>query len=171
MSGNRMTAMEIEGQEFPRKLKGYDPEEVRLYLHSVAAEIERLNLENGTLREEIGRLKEQVAEHRDRERSLRETLVTAQEMASGLKEKSQAESELMIKEARLKAERLIERAQDQLTRIEAEISRAKLERDLFENRLRSTIEEHEALLDLRKRERSEPDNLRFLRRRTAAEAG
>ena len=93
------------------------------------------------------------------------------EMASGLKEKSQAESDLMIKEARLKAERLIERAQDQLTRIEAEISRAKLERDLFENRLRSTIEEHEALLDLRKRERSEPDNLRFLRRRTAAEAG
>ena len=168
---NRMTAMESEGQDFPHKIRGFDPEEVRLYLRSVAAEIERLNLDNGTLREEIGRLKEQVGEHRDRERSLRETLVTAQEMASGLKEKSRTESDLMIKEARIKSERMIERAQDQLTRIEAEISRAKLERDLFENRLRSTIEEHEALLDLRKRERSEPDNLRFLRRRTAAEAG
>jgi cell division initiation protein len=168
---NRMTAMEIEGQDFPHKIRGFDPEEVRLYLRSVAAEIERLNLDNGTLREEIGRLKEQVAEHGDRERSLRETLVTAQEMASGLKEKSRTESDLMIKEARIKSERMIERAQDQLTRIEAEISRAKLERDLFENRLRSTIEEHESLLDLRKRERSEPDNLRFLRRRTAAEAG
>jgi cell division initiation protein len=168
---NRMTAMEIEGQDFPRKVRGFDPEEVRLYLRSVAAEIERLNLDNGTLLEEIGRLKGQVAEHRDREQALRETLVTAQEMASGLKEKSRTESDLMIKEARLKAERMIERAQDQLTRIEAEISRAKLERDLFENRLRSTIEEHESLLDLRKRERTEPDNLRFLRRRCAAEAG
>ena len=168
---SRLTAMEVEGQEFPRKVRGYDPDDVRLYLRSVAAEIEKLNLENGALREELGGLKEQVHEHRDRDRSLRETLVTAKEMAEGLKERSREESDLMIKEARLKSERLLERAQDQLTRIEAEISRAKLERDFFENRLRSAIEEHEALLDLRKRERSGTDNLRFLRRRTAAEAG
>jgi len=168
---SRLTAMEVEGQEFPRKVRGYDPDEVRMYLRSVAAEIEKLNLENSSLREEMGGVKEQVHEHRDRERSLRETLVTAQEMAEGLKEKSREESELMIQSARLKSERLLERAQDQLTRIEAEISRAKLERDFFENRLRSAIEEHEALLDLRKRERSATDNLRFLRRRTAAEAG
>ena len=167
----RLTAMEVEGQEFPRKVRGYDPDDVRLYLRSVAAEIEKLNLENGSLREELGRLKEQIHEHRDRDRSLRETLVTAKEMAEGLKDRSREESDLMIKEARLKSERLLERAQDQLARIEAETSRAKLERDFFENRLRSAIEEHEALLDLRKRERSGTDNLRFLRRRTAAEAG
>ena len=80
----RLTAMEVEGQEFPRKVRGYDPDDVRLYLRSVAAEIEKLNLENGALREELGGLKEQVHEHRDRDRSLRETLVTAKEVAEGL---------------------------------------------------------------------------------------
>ena len=137
---------------------------------------DKLALESGAdfeapLREEAGKLQAQAQEHRDRERALRETLVTAKEMASTLEQKSREESNLMVKEARLKSERMLERAQDQLTLIETEISRAKLERDFFENRLRSVIEEHGALLDLRKRERSEKDNLRFLRRRTTPAAG
>ena len=53
---SRLTAMDIEKQEFGRRLRGYDPEEVRLYLRSVAEEVERLNLENGRLLEEIGEL-------------------------------------------------------------------------------------------------------------------
>jgi cell division initiation protein len=169
---SRLTAMDVESQDFPRAMRGFDAEEVRMFLRAVAAEIERLNLENANLREEAGRLRDGVQEYRERERSLRETLVTAQQMAEELKDRSRAESELMIKEARLKSERLLERAQDQLTRIEAETSRARLERDLFENRLRSIIEEHQALLDLRKQERADStENLRFLRRRSGAEAG
>jgi len=168
---SRITAMDVEGQGFPIKLRGYDPEEVKLYLRSLAEEIERLNLENSTQLEEVGRLREQIAEHKDRARSLQETLVTAQQMATEFKERSRTESELLIKEARLKSERLLEQAQDQLNQIEAETSRAKLERDMFEGRLRNLIEEHASLLDLRKQERAESDNLHFLRRRTGAEAG
>jgi cell division initiation protein len=167
----RMTARDVEGQKFPRKVRGYDPDEVRLYLRSVAEEIERLNLANATFKEEVGNLKDKVAEYRDRERSLQETLVAAQQMAEEYREKTRLESDLMIKEARLKSERLLEHAQDQLARIETEIGRAKLERDAFENRLRAAIEEHQALLDLRKKERSEIENLRFLRRRSGSEAG
>jgi cell division initiation protein len=167
----RMTARDVEGQDFPRKVRGYDPDEVRLYLRSVAEEIERLNLENATFKEEVGNLKDKVEEYRDRERSLQETLVAAQQMAEEYREKTRLESDLLIKEARLKSERLLEHAQDQLSRIEAEIGRAKLERDAFENRLRAAIEEHQALLDLRKKERSEIENLRFLRRRSGSEAG
>ena len=168
---SRTTAMDIEGQEFPIKLRGYETDEVRIYLSSLAEEIERLNLENSTLREDMGRLKEQIAEHSDRARSLQETLVTAQQMAEEFKQRSRTESELLVKEARLKSERLLEQAQDQLNQIEAETSRAKLERDMFEGRLRNLIEEHESLLDLRKRERAETDNLHFLRRRGGAEVG
>lgn len=162
---SRLTAMDVERQEFPRALRGYSPEEVRLFLRAVAEEIERLNLENAALREENGGLRERLEEIRERERALQDTLVTAQRMAGELKDKSRSEAELMVKEARLKAERLLEQAQDQLHDIEAEIGRLKLERDAFENRLRSTIEEHLALLDLRKKDRAELDNLRFLRRR------
>ena len=51
----RLTAMDIEQQEFTRKVRGYDPDEVKLFLKSVAEEIERINLENATVREEAVR--------------------------------------------------------------------------------------------------------------------
>lgn len=171
---DRLTAMDVESQRFRAKLRGYDPDDVHLYLKSVAEEIERLNLENGKLKEQNAHLTERVEDFRTRERTLQETMVSAQRMADELKDKSRHESTILIKEARIKAERLLERAQDQLASVEAEISRAKLERDMFENRVRSAIEEHLALIDLRKSERGKADggdNVRYLRRRTHSEAG
>ena len=168
---SRLTAMDIEQQEFRSKLRGFDPEEVRMFLRSVAEEIERLNLENGNLREEVGRGKLAIDEFRSREQALQQTLVTAQSMTGEMKDKAKVEADLIVSRARLSAERMLHQAQDQLSRLEAEIGRCKLERDLFERRLRSTIEEHVTLLDQRKNGAQELDNLHVLPRRPNSEAG
>jgi cell division initiation protein len=169
---DRMTAMDVEKQEFRSSMRGYDREDVRMFLRSVAEELGRLHLENGVLREDIGRIKDVVEDLRSRERTLQETLVTAQGMINDIKEKAQKEAELVLREARGKAERLLEQGQDQLESIEGEINRAKLERDAFENRLKSCIDEHMALLDMRKSERAQKDgNVLQLRRRSGSEAG
>ena len=167
----RLTAMDIEKQTFTRKMRGLDPDEVQLFLRAVADELGRLNLENQQLAEETAELRERVDEYKDRERALQETLVTAQMMSADLKVKSKAEADLLVKEARFKAERLLEQAQDQLQALENEIGRLRLEKDAFENRLRAAIEEHLSLLDLRRQEKADTDNLRFLRRRSTTDAG
>jgi cell division initiation protein len=163
--------MDVEKQVFRSKLRGYDPEEVRYYLRSVSEEIERLNLENGELREDIGRLKRQHEELRSREQVLQKTLVSAQHMSDELKERSQAEANLVVRDARVRAERILQDAQDQLAQLEAEISRCRIEKDLFERRLRTTIEEHMILLEQRQDVTGEMDNIRVLPRRTSSEAG
>jgi cell division initiation protein len=167
----RLTAMDIEKQTFTRKMRGLDPDEVQLFLRAVADELGRLNLENQRLAEETAELRERVDEYKDRERALQETLVTAQMMSADLKVKSKAEADLLVKEARFKAERLLEQAQDQLQALENEIGRLRLEKDAFENRLRAAIEEHLSLLDLRRQEKADTDNLRFLRRRSTTDVG
>jgi cell division initiation protein len=167
----RLSAMDIEKQSFTRRMRGYDADEVQLFLRAIAEEIERVNLENQTLREESGTLRERLDEFKDRERALQETLVTAQLMSADLKERSKAEADLLIKEARFKGERLLGQAQDQLQALENEIGRLRLEKDAFENRLRAAIEEHLSLLDLRKQEKVDIDNLRFLRRRSTTDVG
>lgn len=168
---SRLTAMDIESQEFGRKVRGADPDEVRLFLRSVAEEVERLNLQNGELREEIGRLRLEAEELRSRERTLQETLVTAQRMTSDLKQRTQAEADMVMREARMRAERTLQESQDQLARIDAELSRCKLERDLFERRLRSMIEEHLSLLNRRQEERHDLDNVHLLHRSTGSDVG
>ena len=80
--GSRVTALEIEEQEFGRRLRGYDVQEVKLYLQSVAEEIERLNLENGNMREQAGQIRDELERARSREVSLQQTLITAQRVTS-----------------------------------------------------------------------------------------
>lgn len=147
----RLTAMDIEKQTFSSKMRGIDPEQVKMYLQSVAEEVERLNFENDELRDKVGKLEAERDEYRSREITLQQTLVTAQKMTDELKEKTRGQCDLMLQEARLKADRVLQESQDQLTHLETEISRRKLERDLFEKRLRLTLDEHLALLEERAR--------------------
>ena len=161
---DRITARDVERQVFNKKVRGFDPEEVSLYLRSVAEEIERLNLDNARMLEENGRLTREVKEHSAREQTLQQTLVTAQKMSEELRERSQMQADQLMHEARIRSERTLQETQDQLARLEAEISRAKLDRDLFEKRLEATIEEHLKMLEQRRTLReAAPDNVRPIR--------
>ncbi len=159
---SRMTAMDIEKQEFSRRVRGLDAEEVGLYLKSVASEVERLNLENGKMLEEVGGLKKQVDELAAREATLQQTLVTAQRMSDDIKEQARTERELLIKDARLQADQILRESRNELNHLESEISRARAERENFEQRLRSVIEQHLAMLDMRREARGDVDNLRIM---------
>ena len=168
---SRLSAMDIENQVFQRKMRGYDPEQVDLFLTSVSDEIGRLNLEQAEMREELGRLKAEVEERRSREQALQGTLVTAQHMSEELKERARKDGELIVREARLRADALLGEAREQQARLEADILRSKLEREMAERRLRAVLEQHMALIDMRREKSAELDNLRMLPSRAGSEVG
>lgn len=149
----RLTAMEIESQEFKRKMRGFDEQEVQMFLKSVADEVERLNLENARHAEETGQLRRRIDEFEKREKSLQDALIATQRLSDELVDKSREEADLLVREARLTSERMLQQAQDQLARIEDEIARAQLERSDFERKLRGAVEQHLELLELRGRGR------------------
>lgn len=168
----RISPMDIERQEFPRRVRGYDVEQVRMYLKAVAEEMERVNLESAGLLEEVGDLRMRVDAYAEREQALQQTLVTAQNLSGEMKDRARAEADLTLREARLAAERMLQQAQDQLARIESEMSRCKLERDLFERRLRAVIDEHLRLLEQRREESQGPAaSVHVLHPRAVADAG
>jgi len=168
---SRLTAMDIENQAFHGSFRGYDRGEVDLFLRSVAEEVERLNLEHGKMLEQVGQLREDVEDLRSREQTLQKTLVSAQRMTDEMKQRAGKESELLVQEARLRAERLLKDAQDHLARLEMDVNRSKLERETFERRLRGVLEQHLALLDMRSEAQDDLDNLRVLPDRRDSEVG
>jgi cell division initiation protein len=159
---DRMTARDVENQSFGRKLRGYDPTEVDMFLRSVAEEVERLNLEKGQMREDMGRLRVDLEELRSREQMLQKTLVSAQRMTDEMKERAGKEGELLVREARLQADGLLKDAQDRLLQIESDVTRSNLERETLERRLRGILEQHLALLEMRRQASEELDNLRVM---------
>jgi cell division initiation protein len=135
-----LTPLEIQKQTFPRVLKGYNVDDVRAYLHMVAEEIERLIRENDRLARENAILQEDLEDHSNRERILKDTLLSAQKVAEDLTANARKEAELIVKDAELLSERLIAQAMQRVSDLERAITDLKIERQGARNRLQATLE-------------------------------
>lgn len=135
-----LTPLEIQKQTFSRGIKGYHPDEVRAYLHLVAEEIERLLRENDRLQRDVAMLREDVDDHENRERILKDTLLSAQKVAEDLTANARKEAELIVKDAELLAERLVSQAQQRVADLERSIGDLRMERRAARNKLTTTID-------------------------------
>jgi len=142
-----LSPLEITQREFGRKLRGLDPEEVHTFLEQIAQEMTRLVQETTDRAAHIQRLEAQLRIHQEREDALRNTLLTAQKMTDEIKANATREADLALKEAELKAERLLEQAHRRLAQVQAEIAEFVRQRDLFAAKLRGLLKTHLELLD------------------------
>ncbi|HEX7152496.1 MAG TPA: DivIVA domain-containing protein [Thermoanaerobaculia bacterium] len=143
-----LTPLEIQKQIFARSLKGYNPDEVRAYLHLVAEEIERLLRENDRLQRENFMLREDLEDHSNRERILKDTLLSAQKVAEDVTANARKEAELIVKDAELLSERLISQAAQRVSDLERTIQDLKYERKTARHKLRGTIDNIQQMLQL-----------------------
>lgn len=135
-----LTPLEIQKQTFSRAFKGYEQDEVRAYLHLVAEEIERLVRENDRLTRETFVLREDLEDHSNRERILKDTLLSAQKVAEDLTANARKEAELIVKDAELLAERVIGQAMQRVGDLERSIGELKIERRAARNKLQLTLD-------------------------------
>ena len=135
-----LTPLEIQKQTFARSIKGYNPDEVRAYLHLVAEEIERLLRENDRAMRENAMLREDLEDHSNRERILKDTLLSAQKVAEDLTANARKEAELIVKDAELLSERLISQAMQRVGELERAIQDLKFERKGARNKLQATLD-------------------------------
>ena len=161
----RITPLDIRDHEFKKKMRGFDTEEVKSFLDLVAEEYERFVVSNARLTDEAADLTGRLSELRERERILKETLYAAQKLAEEMREEARRERDLILKEAELKAEQLIDAARQRVSQLDSEILSLRAERDAFESKVRSIIEQHSKLLDMRKETEDLSGRIRFMKRR------
>jgi cell division initiation protein len=150
----RITPLDIQQKQFPMKLRGFDVEEVYAFLEVIREEMEDLLRENANLKENTQRLDNQMKEYRDMETTLRETLLTAQQMVEDYKINARKEAELVVKEAELRAESLLNEAQEKVIKIHEDIVDLKGIRRHFKEEVKRLVESHLRMLEFDK-ERSE----------------
>jgi cell division initiation protein len=160
----KLTPLDIQQQRFPRGLSGYDKKEVHSFLEFVSREVESLLTEVGHLRERIGKQDDELFRYREREETLKEALVTAQKMAEDMRTQAKKESDLIIAEAEMKAERIIHSAHGRLLQILEEISDLKRQRVQLVASIRQVVETHSKLLDSEPQEKAqEEESVTYLR--------
>ena len=143
----KLTPLDIQQQQFRSMLWGFDPKEVDAFLDQVAAAFEELIREVNSMKEEIRIKESQLEEHRERERTLKETMITATRIAEEVKQGARKEAEIVISAAEVQAEQIIQNAYTRLTRVMDDMNELKRQKAQFEANLKSLISAHGKLLD------------------------
>jgi cell division initiation protein len=96
--------------------------------------------ENDRLSREVAVLRDELSDHSNRERILKDTLLSAQKVAEDLTTNARKEAELIVKDAELLADRLIGQAMQRVADLERAIGDLKIERRAARNKLQSTLD-------------------------------
>jgi len=144
----RITPIDIQQQQFKTRLFGYETVGVDHFLEMIADELEKIHRQNQELKEELVRTRSALDEMRDREATLKETLLTTQRVSAEIKANAHAEAEIVKTDAELKAERIVRDAEERRIQLINEIQEIKRQKISFETSLRAMVESHLRLLNL-----------------------
>jgi cell division initiation protein len=143
----KLTPLDIRKQTFKKKpMGGLDPAEVQAFLEMVAGEFEELIRENTSLAERMQGLDGKIDDYRRMEKTLQDTLMSAQKTSDELRDNAERRGELFIKEAQFKADQIIGEARARLMDLQRQIADLKNVRSSYLAKLRSLVDSHLEML-------------------------
>lgn len=144
----KLTPLEIQQQRFTTGFRGYSTTEVDGFLDQAADTIEALMVENETLREKNLQLNQENQDFRAREESFKRVMLNSQSVLEQMKENARKSSELMVAQAEVDAEKIIQSAHLKLAQLHEEINELKRQKVQFRTHLKSMIQSHADLLEI-----------------------
>ena len=109
-------------------------------------------METDRLREDIQRLNSELKGHKEREDTFKRAMLVSQQTIEQMKENARKEAELIVADAEVKAEKILNRAHNRLAQLHEDMAELKRQRVQIEVQIRSILESHTKLLDLGKEE-------------------
>ena len=145
-----LTPLDIQQQQFRVRFRGFDIHEVDRFLEQLSEAFTALQSENKELREEIRRLKLETQGYKEREESFKRAMLNSQKVLEQMKENARKSAEVIIADAEVKAEKVLNRAHNRLSQLHEDIAELKRQRMQIEVQIRSVIESHSKLLEIGK---------------------
>ena len=147
-----LTPMDIHNRDFKRAtIRGYKEDEVDEFLDRVVADYEKLLKENEKLKEQVSSNEKEIAQFRQLEKSLKDTLVVAQttaeevmtaakKNAEEMRNNTKRECQNIREQAQIDARRQIDDANIKLRNIVSEYDRLVRDKNAFLLKMRTALE-------------------------------
>ena len=145
-----LTPLDIQQQRFKTRFRGFDIQEVDSFLDQMADAFESLLKQNENLSEEFRRLQLEIQGFKNREDAFKRALLNSQRVIEQMKENAQKSAELIVAEAEVKAEKILNKAHNRLAQLHEDIAELKRQRMQIEVQIGSVIEAHGKLLEISK---------------------
>ena len=171
-----VSPLDLRQQRFRSSFRGFDKVEVTAFLAAVADDYEQALRETDRLRQDVTRLEALIGEHREHEKNLRNTLMTAQKLAEDIKANaddeskritrhSEEEATRIVRDAESRSDLLLDKTQARLEDVQREIDGLKLKRKDVETTIEATIQTLKNTLEyVREQEQRDRDERVLLHR-------
>lgn len=139
-----ITSMDINNKDFKKNFRGYDCDEVDEFLDKVAEDYETIYKENSLLKDKLELLEEKLKHYSKIEVTIQNTLLLAQNAADQARETAKNESDLIIKQANDSSKKIIDKAHNEVIKINEDYEKIKQEfmrfRAKFKNFMSSQLD-------------------------------
>ncbi|SDT87364.1 DivIVA domain-containing protein [Desulfobacula phenolica] len=163
-----ITPLVVKQKEFTTRFRGFDVQEVDCFLEEVSRELNHLNQGIQDIHEENHRLKLENQGYRKRENSMRNAMIQAQKVLDQMKDNAKKTSQVIIANAEVEAEKMLNRAHNRLSQLHGDIIELKRQRIQLEMQISAVLESHSKLLEMTKEENKATDEtdstLKFIQR-------
>jgi cell division initiation protein len=153
----KITPLDIQQQQFKTRFRGFDIREVDAFLEQMAETFESFQKENQNRGDEVRRLELEIQGYRKREETFKRALLNSQKVLDQMKDNARKSAELIIAEAEVKAEKILNKAHNRLAQLHEDIAELKRQRIQIEVQISSIIEAHSRLLEIGKEGMKESD--------------
>jgi cell division initiation protein len=133
------TPNDLDNMKFKKSLRGYDEDQVNEVLDNVIQDYELYIKENIELKDRISVLNEGIQHYKNIEESLQNTLIVAQQTGEEIKKNSYDKADNIIKEAEIKAQKIINDANEQVIKIKFEYEEMKKRLHVFKTKSETLI--------------------------------
>jgi cell division initiation protein len=135
----RLTPLQIRKQEFAKKFRGFDPEEVDAFLATASADFEELLRENVELRAQKAAILEELQNYKKLEDSLRSLVNQAEKAATESTESLRKTAEIVKREAQMTADQILSEARQEMEKAKAKLSEVKNLRETIVKTIRTIL--------------------------------
>jgi len=142
-----VSKIDLLNKRFSKKMFGYSRLEVDQFLLEAADTMGAMADSQKEMRKKMKRLEAAVLEYRKRDETLRDTLMSTQKMVDDLKVQASREAQLILDEARSKAQTTIQKGHNRLAQIHEEVEAVKRQRTQFEIQLKALLDSHLKMLE------------------------
>ena len=146
----KITPLDIQQQKFKTRFRGFDVQEVDIFLEQMADAFAFLLRENENLKEDIRRLQVESSGYKNREDTFKHALLNSQKVLEQMKDNARKSADIVVAEAEVKAEKILNKAHNRLSQLHEDISELKRQRMQIEVQIGSIIEGHTKLLKIGK---------------------
>jgi cell division initiation protein len=142
----RLSPVDIRQQHFSERMfKGFDKDEVDRFLDQIAEDYESVIKENALLKEQLAAFEERSRATADLEKTLQDTLVSTQRVTDEMKANTKREVELMLREAKLAGEKILEDARSEEARMVSDMKTLRRSRRQLIEDLRATLNQYQRM--------------------------